>query len=189
MAGRRSDATTNRGLLLDAARHVFAEKGLSAEVKEIAAVAGVGIGTFYRNFPRKDDLVLALLDEATALSTATFDEVEGRALPAEESIRLILERSFDLVEQYGYLLEALWSGQLPPEWRDRTSNDRNKGRMEALIHRGIAESSFRDDLDAGTATSMLTGPIVLGAWPLQGLTAKAAAQGIMKVFLDGARMR
>jgi AcrR family transcriptional regulator len=58
---RRSDAVANRGRVLDAAEAVFAAKGASASTEEIAQRAGVGIGTVFRHFPTKDELLGAVL--------------------------------------------------------------------------------------------------------------------------------
>jgi AcrR family transcriptional regulator len=57
----RADAERNRGLVLEAARAVFAEHGLEAGVAEVAERAGVGVGTIFRRFPTKNDLLAALL--------------------------------------------------------------------------------------------------------------------------------
>jgi AcrR family transcriptional regulator len=56
----RSDARRNREKVLQAARKVMARKGLDAQMEEIARRAGVGVGTVYRHFPTKDELVEAL---------------------------------------------------------------------------------------------------------------------------------
>jgi AcrR family transcriptional regulator len=57
---RRADAIRNRRRVLDAARRCMARKGLDAQMEEIARAGGVGVGTVYRHFPNKDDLVEAL---------------------------------------------------------------------------------------------------------------------------------
>ena len=54
---RRADAQRNLDGLLQAAKEVFAVSGVDAPVREIAERAGVGLGTFYRHFPRRADLV------------------------------------------------------------------------------------------------------------------------------------
>jgi len=59
----RADAERNRGLVLEAARSVFAEHGLEAGVAEVAERAGVGVATIFRRFPTKDDLLAAILED------------------------------------------------------------------------------------------------------------------------------
>lgn len=58
----RSDAVRNRAAVIEAARKVMGKKGLDAGMDEIARAAGVGVGTVYRHFPTKDELVIALAD-------------------------------------------------------------------------------------------------------------------------------
>lgn len=61
-APQRADARRNRRRVLDAARLLFAERGLDVPMDEIAAAAGVGVGTVYRHFPNKEELLSALVD-------------------------------------------------------------------------------------------------------------------------------
>jgi AcrR family transcriptional regulator len=58
--GKRADALRNQQALLDAAAAVFVTSGVDASIREIAARAGVGIGTIYRHFPTRADLVVAV---------------------------------------------------------------------------------------------------------------------------------
>lgn len=57
----RADAARNREAVLCAAREVFAESGLDSPLEEIARRARVGIGTLYRRFPSREDLISAAL--------------------------------------------------------------------------------------------------------------------------------
>lgn len=59
----RSDAVRNRARVLDAARELLGRDGLEAQMDEIAAGAGVGVGTVYRHFATKDALLEALADD------------------------------------------------------------------------------------------------------------------------------
>jgi AcrR family transcriptional regulator len=59
----RADAQRNIGALLEAAKKVFASSGVDAPAKEIADLAGVGVGTLYRHFPQRSDLVVAVLQQ------------------------------------------------------------------------------------------------------------------------------
>lgn len=73
---QRADARRNRELLLDAARSLFNEEGGDASMEAIAKRAGVGIGTLYRHFPKRLDLVEAVYR----------DDVEHVVSVAEESV-------------------------------------------------------------------------------------------------------
>ncbi|WP_035749406.1 TetR/AcrR family transcriptional regulator [Glycomyces sp. NRRL B-16210] len=56
----RADAQRNVDALLEASKRVFASAGVDAPAKEIADLAGVGVGTLYRHFPQRSDLVKAV---------------------------------------------------------------------------------------------------------------------------------
>ncbi|WP_218839759.1 TetR/AcrR family transcriptional regulator [Streptomyces sp. WZ.A104] len=57
---KRADAVRNQQTLLEAAAEVFVSSGVDAPIREIAARAGVGMGTIYRHFPTRADLVIAV---------------------------------------------------------------------------------------------------------------------------------
>ena len=73
----RADARRNRERVLDAARECFAQAGLDAQMDDIAATAGVGVGTVYRHFPTKQAL-------AEAIATDHFDRLAASALAGLE---------------------------------------------------------------------------------------------------------
>src|SRR5207253_2407489 len=59
----RADARRNRKAVIGAARQLFADQGLDAQIPDVAKAAKVGVGTVYRHFPTKDDLIAALVAE------------------------------------------------------------------------------------------------------------------------------
>ncbi|WP_083971625.1 TetR/AcrR family transcriptional regulator [Actinoplanes awajinensis] len=61
--GRRADAERNRAAIIEAAGAVFAECGGGVDVREIARRSGVGMGTLYRHFPTKDELLATVLEQ------------------------------------------------------------------------------------------------------------------------------
>jgi AcrR family transcriptional regulator len=90
----RADAERNRRRLLDAAFEVFSERGLDVGVGEIAARAGVGRGTLFRNFASKEDLIAAIVSERMREATAT-----GRALlDADDPGEALFEFLREIVE-------------------------------------------------------------------------------------------
>jgi AcrR family transcriptional regulator len=59
----RADARRNRDAVLAAAKKLFADQGLDAQMPDVASVANVGVGTVYRHFPTKDELIADLVGE------------------------------------------------------------------------------------------------------------------------------
>lgn len=59
----RADARRNRDAVIAAAKRLFADQGLDAQMPDVAKAAKVGVGTVYRHFPTKDDLIAALAAE------------------------------------------------------------------------------------------------------------------------------
>jgi AcrR family transcriptional regulator len=59
----RADARRNRESVIRAAKRLFAERGLDVQVPDVAKAANVGVGTVYRHFPTKDELIAALVAE------------------------------------------------------------------------------------------------------------------------------
>src|ERR687889_852635 len=76
----RADAERNRARILAAASEVFAERGLDVSLDDIAAHAGVGVGTVYRRFPDKDALIDALFED----KIADVERVAREALEIED---------------------------------------------------------------------------------------------------------
>jgi AcrR family transcriptional regulator len=66
----RADAQRNRRRILDAAKALFAERGLDVSMDDIATAAGVGVGTAYRRFRNRDEIVDAIFDEEMAAMEA-----------------------------------------------------------------------------------------------------------------------
>jgi AcrR family transcriptional regulator len=90
----RADAERNRRRLLDAALELFSERGLDVGVGEIAARAGVGRGTLFRNFASKEDLIAAIVSERMREATAAGRELLTSDDPGEavfEFLREIVE--------------------------------------------------------------------------------------------------
>jgi AcrR family transcriptional regulator len=99
---RRSDARRNEKSLLDAAAAVFVAAGVEAPVRDIAARAGVGVGTVYRHFPTRADLVIAVFRhqvEACAEAGATL--LASAVTPHEALVRWIDSFVDFLVTKHG----------------------------------------------------------------------------------------
>jgi AcrR family transcriptional regulator len=81
---KRADALRNEAALLDAAAAAFVESGVNAPVRDIAARAGVGVGTIYRHFPTRADLIVAVYrHQVQACAQAGPVLLADRATPYE----------------------------------------------------------------------------------------------------------
>ena len=105
----RADAKRNIDALLQAAMAVFATSGVNAPVREIAEKAGVGIGTIYRHFPRRSDLIVAVFRRevdacADAAAVLASDHEPGEALARW------MQRYVDFISAKRGLAAALHSG-------------------------------------------------------------------------------
>lgn len=90
----RADARRNRERILAAAEEVFARDGSAASTEEVAAAAGVAIGTVFRHFPTKRDLLAAIVKESLARLTAEVD-----ALASADPATALFEFVARVVEQ------------------------------------------------------------------------------------------
>src|SRR5271154_3891923 len=102
---QRADARVNHDKLVAAARALFAEKGTSAPLDEVAERAGVGIGTLYRHFPTRQALLEAVYeDEVEAMARAAADLAE---LPPWEALSQWLHQYVGFAATKRALNEAL----------------------------------------------------------------------------------
>ena len=103
----RRDAVENRERLLQAAWDVFAEQGTEAGVEEISKRAGVGMGTLYRRFPTKDDLIRALQSE---LLDGMLEEIRqtAAAQPAGQGLEACLWHGGEVMAAHRGCLGLMW---------------------------------------------------------------------------------
>jgi len=185
----RADARANRARLVEAARAVFSERGLAAEMKEIAERAGVGVGTIYRNFPSKEDLVLAIMRDALAGAMAEGRVAEAMDDPVD-GLRALLASAFATIDRYGWLVEAMHGDEFPPspQMRAELQDHPYSTWFELLIRRAVRQGRLRADLDVTVAVVMLTG--TTAPWNhqrlLTGRTPEQAVEAVLTSFLRGA---
>ncbi|MGN9845538.1 TetR/AcrR family transcriptional regulator [Nonomuraea sp. H19] len=120
----RRDAQRNRDALVDAARQVLAERGVDAPLEAVAKRAGVAIGTLYRHFPERGDLIDAILDEKVTAWTelarqalAVDDAWEGLVRFLEETCELqAKDRAFTELA-YFLMANSRVAEADPEQWR------------------------------------------------------------------------
>ncbi len=157
---KRADAQRNTEALLQAAMTVFARDGVDAGVRQIAEEAGVGIGTVYRHFPQRSDLIIAVFRrevdacaEAAAALTAEY--------PPGEALAHWMQRFVDFISAKRGLAAALHSGHAAYEPLPDYFNDRLRPVMRMLLSAAEAAGEVRvgvDPDDLLTAVASLCGP-------------------------------
>src|ERR1700759_5108217 len=119
----RADAQRNFAALVGAAKVVFAQSGVSAPAKEIADAAGVGVGTLYRHFPRRSDLVTAVFKQEVDACADAAVPLAGHPPPFVALERWLYRFTEFVATKHG-LAQALPSGdpafdELPAYFRAR----------------------------------------------------------------------
>jgi AcrR family transcriptional regulator len=155
----RADAVRNRARLLEAAKEVFAERGLHATMDEVARRAGVGVGTAYRRFRNRDDLIAALFEERldefmAAIDVALADDDPWRGLSR------FLERSMEMqAEDRGFKELLLRSAE--SRERMRLFRARIRPLVAELVCRARDAGELRDDVveDDVLLVSLMTGAV------------------------------
>ena len=141
----RKDAALNRERLLAAASELFAEQGLDVTLNDIAHRAGVGVGTAYRRFANKEEVIEALFDqrleEVVAVAQEALDDPD-----AWHGLVTFLERSLHM--QFGNrgLTQIMNNPQLGHA-RVNETRDRIAPLMTALVERAQQQGIVRADLD------------------------------------------
>jgi AcrR family transcriptional regulator len=142
----RRDAELNRRRIIVAAREVFRERGLAATLDDVARHAGVGVGTVYRRFANKEELVDALfadmVDAADAISieaAADPDPWHGLATSLEKLCEL---QAFDR----GLREVMLGTGRGPQ--RKQQMQRRVKSAADQLVTRAKEQGTLRPDMHA-----------------------------------------
>jgi AcrR family transcriptional regulator len=167
--------------LVEAAKTVFASSGVDAPAKEITDGAGVGVGTLYRHFPRRSDLIVAVLqheiDECVEAA-----ETLGATVGPWEALTGWIERFTDFVGTKRGLASALHSGD--PAYDDLPTHllDRLEPALQTLLDRAVDTGYARNDV--GAREVLLT--VALLCQPVRGEN-PAFNRHMTWVFMDGLR--
>jgi AcrR family transcriptional regulator len=177
----RADARRNIDSLLEAAKSVFGTSGVDAPAKEIADLAGVGVGTLYRHFPQRSDLVKAVFQrevDACADAGPALTAVHGPGTALAEW----LHRYTEFLATKRGLVTALHSGDpafdaLPGYFMRRLGPA-----LTSLLETAAATGEIRADISAADllhAVAQLCQPV-----PDEGV---AYSRRMVALLIDGLR--
>jgi AcrR family transcriptional regulator len=141
----RADARRNHERIMSSARELFARDGHQAQMDEIAAHAGVGIGTVYRHFPTKDALLTAMVRDRFAVFAETARLAEGIADPWEALETMMRESAEAVEDDLGFQLAMMGASQL--DWEGIEQEKAALAEVVTrIIGRAVAAGAARADL-------------------------------------------
>lgn len=181
----RADAKENQRRIVEVARARFAAVGLSVSVNDIAAHAGVGIGTLYRRFPCKQDLVDAVFTSAV---DAMVDAVQRAALSASgwDGLVAYLSATTEQLLLDRALRELVFGpGLSGSQFED--VRERLRPALKLLVDRAQTEGLMRLDVSAEDIPPLLYMLAELGTHLEQ--IPGMSVDRYMRILIDGLRAR
>jgi AcrR family transcriptional regulator len=151
----RADARRNRERILGAARSACAEHGAGVQMDDVAARAGVGVGTVYRHFATKEALIEALVAE----KIHTFVQYAREALEIDdpwEAFAGLLRRNAQLMAFDAGLRQAVISTGAVVDFA-RAEREELEALGAQLIARGQAAGVIREDLSVEDIPMVMSG--------------------------------
>ena len=140
----RRDAARNRQRILKAASEVFTEQGLEVSLDEVARQAGVGVGTVYRRFRTKEELVAALFEERIDAIAAVAERAAEEPDPWTALVSFMEQMAEMLAGDLG--LRQLLMFATYGQDRVAYARQRNAPLVQKLVERAQAAGQVRSDL-------------------------------------------
>ncbi|TPG22260.1 TetR/AcrR family transcriptional regulator [Sphingomonas koreensis] len=179
----RADAQRNLLTLLNAAKELFAEAGIDAPVRDIADRAGVGVGTVYRHFPTRADLIAAVFAREIEACADAADRIAADHTPFE-ALRLWMGEFVALASTKRGLAQALHSGEPAFDFVPVKRDQRLFPAFRKLFDAALSAGEIRSDVGADD---------ILNAAATLCTAADAArfdqAFGLVMLMVDGLRCR
>ena len=142
----RADAQRNLDALLQAAKAVFATSGVDAPVREIAEKAGLGVGTVYRHFPQRSDLIAAVFRREIDACAAEAPILAAEYPPFEALARWMQRYAAFIATKRG-LATALHSGNPAFDPLPAYFQQRLQPAFRALLDSAAAAGEIRAGVD------------------------------------------
>jgi AcrR family transcriptional regulator len=179
----RRDAERNRQRILDAAVVLFAERGLGVSLDEIARHAGVGVGTVYRRFPDKEQLIDALFEDRLGEILAAANDSFEMSDPWEALVSFIVGSMELQVKDRG--LKELLLGTSTAHARIEQGRQQIQPVVEAILARAQDAGVVRDDI--AVSDLMLLQHAIGEAADYTREAAPEVWRRVMAIALDGLR--
>jgi AcrR family transcriptional regulator len=140
----RADAKRNLNQLVQTAKNVFASSGVDVPMREIAEKAGVGVGTIYRHFPQRADLIAAVFRHEVDACADAASLLLGKHTPGEALDRW-MQRYVDFIVAKRGLAAALHAGGPAFETLPAYFDSRLEPALQSLLDAAVAVGELRAD--------------------------------------------
>jgi AcrR family transcriptional regulator len=142
----RADAQRNRERILKVAKEAFTRSGANISLDDVARQAGIGAGTLYRHFPRREALLEAVYrTEVEKLAAA--ERKFAQALPPVEAMRAWMSLFIDYIAAKQIIAPALNTLVCSPSKIFDATGAQIKGAIHALVQRAVESGDIRPDID------------------------------------------
>ena len=178
----RADARRNRESLLSAATELFAEAGADVSLEAIAKRAGLGIGTLYRHFPARDDLVVAAYRNEVQHLCDAADELLAEHEPAE-ALEAWMDRFVSYVAAKRGMSGALGQVFTADSEVPTASRGQIAGAMARLLGAGQSAGTIRSDVGADDVLRAMSAIWSISDQPGWGEQART----LLRLLMDGLR--
>jgi len=179
----RADAVRNRARIVETARSVFTARGSDASLEEIARGAGVGIGTLYRHFPTRDDLVVAVFRDRIDELQALAEQLLTSDAPGDALATWLHEQLVQAATCCGLAAEAMLSMLGQHDEPSACESMRQAG--AALLARAQAAGDVREGVEIDDLVRMVQA-VTLAA---EESDDPDTAERLFGFILDGVRAR
>jgi AcrR family transcriptional regulator len=178
----RTDAQRNRERILEVAKEAFTRCGGSASLDDIAKQAGVGAGTLYRHFPKRDNLIEAVYRsevEKLAAAERNFSET----MPPIDALRAWMLLLVDFIAAKQIIAPALNSVVGGPSKIYESSRSLIQAANNALMKRAMDSGDIRGDIDPSDLLRAVIGASYLEPGPGW----QQSARRLVDILITGSR--
>jgi AcrR family transcriptional regulator len=178
----RADAKINEDRLIEAATQAFARDGADASLKAIAKDAGVGIGTLYRRFPTREQLIWAIYRSEVDRICASVPHLLAQQPPAE-ALRIWMESFLGFLAAKRGMADALKAALATDDEQRLQTRGLITKALARLLEAGAADGTLRPDISPLDVMMALGGTALIASEPEQ----QEQAARLLNLLLDGLR--
>jgi AcrR family transcriptional regulator len=167
----RADAVRNRARILEVATRVFAERGAAASTEQVATEAGVAIGTVFRHFPTKADLLAAIMKDTLAGLAARMAAPDATLFGVFTALVAEAAAKRSVID----LLPGVEVGESIARFRDE---------IAGLVERARTDGQVRPEIGADEVMALL---VAVGQGALRGGWTPDLQRRTLAIVFDGLR--